>query len=806
MSVIAQEVIHAARSLRKNVGFTAAAVLTLALGLGSTTAIFSVVYSVLLQPLPFPASDRIVIPQASRVGSADYWSITYADYMDWRDNHVFAYVAPYQETDMDLTGAGEPVRVTTAVVGPQFFGVLGTRPALGRALASIDYGLDAARAVVISDRLWRTQFGGRADIIGSVVEINGVKRPIVGVMPRNSRWPLDADVWVPMRVISEQDPDLQRRDNFIFDGIARLKPDATLASTRAAMATLAARVSAEHPSIRKDVTMVPTPVLHWMLGDTTPRALWILLGAVALLLLIGCVNVANLQLARATSRQRELAVRTALGASKLRLARQTLVESTLLGLTGGVLGVVLAYWMVRMLVAAAPADVPRIDTASVHWPALAFAFVVSLVVALLFGLMPAVQSWRSDPHLAIGEGGARTSGGRSSGRARRSLVVVELALSVLLLIGAGLAIRSIQRLRNVPVGFDAHSILTASISIPGSRYQTSAQVVHLMYTLRDRLASAPGIRAAAIASASPVGGGGFYLGRMMAMEGKAPTPENEVQINWNVTTPGYFAALNVPIRGRDFTARDDTTSTPVMIVNEAFAKAMFGKENPIGRRAMSTRDEKVYREIVGVVPNFKYYGVRDSVRSLVWVPYAQRNAWHQGIITVRTDGPPAAAVSTLRHELNSLDRNIALANVMTMDEAAARSMASDRMLAVLLGTFATLALLLAAVGIFGVLSYSIVQRTHELGVRIAIGAQRRDVLLLVLRETMPLVVVGVAIGLGAGFGLTRVMRAMLFEVQPTDPVTFVSVAVVLTIVAVVASLVPARRAAQIDPVIALRRD
>ncbi len=806
MSVIGQEVIHAARSLRKNVGFTAAAVLTLALGLGSTTAIFSVVYSVLLQPLPFPESDRIIIPEASRIASADRWSITYADYMDWRDNHVFAYVAPYRESDMDLTGSGEPVRVKTAVVGPQFFGAIGTRASHGRLLAPIDYGADAARAVVISDRLWRTQFGGRSDIVGSVVDINGLKRPIVGVMPPNSRWPLDADVWVPLRITSEQDPDLQRRDNFIFDGIARLAPGATMASTRAAMAGLAARVAAAHPSIRKDVTMVPTPVLQWMLGDRTPRALWILLAAVALLLLIGCVNVANLQLARATSRQRELAVRTALGASKLRLVRQTLVESMLLGLSGGVLGVLFAYWMVRVLVAAAPSDVPRIATASVHLPVLAFAFVVSLVVALLFGLMPAMQSWRSDPHLAIGEGGSRASSGRSSGRARRTLVVVELALSVLLLIGAGLAIRSIQHLRNVQVGFDARSVLTASISIPGSRYQTSGDVVRLLYTLRDRLAAAPGIRAAAIVSASPIGGGGFYLGRMMAMEGKAPTPENEVSVNWNVTTPGYFGALNVPVHGRDFTARDDTASTPVMIVNEAFAHAMFGKQNPIGHRAMSTRDEKVYREIVGVVPNFKYYGVRDSVRALVWVPYAQRNAWPMGIITVRTDGPPAAATSILRRELGSVDPNIALANVMTMDQAAARSMAGDRMLAVLLTAFAVLALALAAVGIFGVLSYSVAQRTHELGVRIAIGAQRRDVLLLVLRETMPLVIGGVAIGLGAGLGLTRVMRAMLFEVQPTDPATFATVAVLLTIVGMAASLVPARRAAMIDPVIALRRD
>jgi len=805
MSVLAQEVRHAARSLRKNVGFTAAAVVTLALGLGSTTAIFSIVYSVMLRPLPFPQSDRIVVPQASKTSTGEHWSITYADYMDWRDNHVFADVAPYQENDMDLTGAGDPVRVKAAAVGVQFFGALGVTPAKGRALAAFDFPLDAPRAVVISDRLWKTQFGSRPDIVGHVVEINGLKRPVVGVLPPEARWPLDADVWVPFRVSTEQDPDLQRRDNFIFDGIARLAPGATLASTSAAMDLLAKRVAADHPAIRKDVTMVPTPVMDWMLGDNTPRALWILLGAVALLLLIGCVNVANLQLARATSRQGEIAVRTALGASKLRLVRQSIVESLLLALAGGGLGVLLAYGMVRVLVAVAPSDVPRIDNASVHLPALLFGLGVSVAVALLFGLMPAVHSWRSDPQLAVGDGSPRTTGGRSSSRARRGLVVAELALSVLLLIGAGLAVRSIQRLRGVQVGFDASSVLTASISISPTRYPSAADVVQFMYDLRDRLGGAPGVRAAGVASASPIGGGGFYLGRSMAAEGKAPVPENEVPVNWTVTSPGYFAALGLPIRGRDFTRSDDTTSVPVMIVNEAFAHEMFGNQNPIGRRAESTRDEKVYREIIGVVPNIKYYGVRDSARALVWVPYAQRNSWHQGIITIRTQGPPETAVGTLRQVVASMDPNIALANVMTMDEAASHSMASDRMLAVLLTAFAGLALALAAVGIFGVLSYSIEQRTHELGVRLAIGAQRRDVLMLVLAETTPLVAGGVAIGLGAGFALTRVMRAVLFEVQPTDAATFASVAVVLTLVALVAALVPARRAARIDPVIALRR-
>jgi putative ABC transport system permease protein len=807
MSVIGQEIVHAARSLRNNLGFTAAAVVTLALGLSSTTAIFSVVDSVLLRPLPFPEPERIVVPQSQNVATGERWTITYADFMDWRDHRVFAHVAAYQDTQMDLTGPDEPVRVQAAAVSPQFFGALGTPAAMGRLLAPSDYPVDAPRAVVISDRLWRTQFGGRKDVVGLMVEVNAIKRPIVGVLPPGVRWPLEADLWVPQRFTTEQDPDLQRRDNYVFTGIARLKPGATREGTRATMATLAARAASAHPVIRKDVTTVPTPVLEWLLGPTTPRALWLLLGAVALLLLIGCVNVANLQLARAAARQRELAVRTALGANRSRLVRQTLVESAVLGLTGGALGMLLARWMVRLIVVAAPADVPRIEAATLNLPAVGFALAVSIAVALLFGLAPAAHAARSDPHLALGDGGARTSAGRAGARTRRALVVVELALSVVLLVGSGLALRSIARLRAVRPGFDPSSVLTASISLPGIRYGTDALAAAFMYQLRDRLAVAPGVEAAGIASASPLGAGGFYLGRSMVAQGRDPVPANEVSVSWTVTTPGYFAALGLPFRrGRDFTARDDSTAPPVMIVNETFARTMFGTADAIGRRAMSSRDEKVYREIVGVVGDVRFAGARDSAPALVWVPYAQRNGWSQGIVTIRTRGAPQGAVAVLRRELRALDGGIAVANVLTMDQAMARSVAGDRLVAILLGAFAALALLLAAVGVFGVLSYTVTQRSRELGIRVALGARRPDMMTLVLRETLPMVGAGVLIGLTAALALARVMRAMLYEVQPTDPATLAGVAALLAAVGLLAALVPARRAARVDPVVTLRNE
>jgi len=399
----------------------------------------------------------------------------------------------------------------------------------------------------------------------------------------------------------------------------------------------------------------------------------------------------------------------------------------------------------------------------------------------------------------------RTSGGRSSTQARRTLVIVELALSVVLLLGAGLAIRSISHLRDVNPGFDPTSVVTASITLPRARYDSAEKVVRVISELRERLAAAPGVKAAAIASASPLGGGGFYLGRMMAAEGRDPVPANEVAVNWNVTTPGYFGVLRVPIvRGRDFTAHDDSASPPVMIVNESFAKAMFGREDPIGRRAMSTRDEKVYREIIGLVRDVKYFGARDSSRALVWVPYAQKNAWGQGIITIRARGDALSAIPTMRRELHAIDGSIALANVMTMNQALAQSMAGDRMIAVLLAAFAAFALILAAVGVFGMLSYSIAQRTHELGIRIALGAQKRDVLQLVLRETMPMVGIGVLAGLAVGLGLTRFMESMLYEVRAGDPATIAGVALVLGGVGLTAALLPARRAASVSPVVALR--
>jgi predicted permease len=804
MTAIITEFAIALRALRRSPAFSLASIATLALGIGAATAIYSVVDAVLLRPMPYVEPERVVVPQTTSPKWGTGSSIAYADFMDWREEGVFGRVAVYQQLGMDLASDGEPARVNAAAVGPEFFAALGAVAQRGRAFDPGDFPVTAGRAVVISDRLWRTHFGGRDDIVGLEVEVNAIPRPIVGVLPPQQEWPLNADLWVPLRFTTELDPDLQRRDNFVFEAIARLAPGRTLEETRAAMARLAALAVAAHPSGRDGVTTGAVPVLEYALGPSTPRTLWLLLGAVALLLLIGCVNVANLQLARATARRHDLAVRAALGASRYRLVRQTLVESLTLAAAGGALGALLAHWLVAVIVAVGPADVPRIAEAAVDPAALAFALAVSVVVALLFGLAPAMLAARSAPAEAIAEAGARGSGGRRSTRTRRLLVAFELALSVVLLAGAGLAVRSITALRQVDTGFDAAPVITASIRLPGIKYDSQDKVATFMYELRDRLTNTPGIGAAGVTSASPMGAGGFYLGRSMIAEGLGAGPDGEISVQWNAVTPGYFAALGVPLKqGRDFTSFDGAASAPVMIVSEGFARAMFPGQDPVGRRAMSSRDEKVYREIVGVVGDVRYFGARDSTRNLVWVPYAQ-NAWGIGIVTVRATGTAAAAIQGLRSVVGELEPSIALADVATMHETMGRALARDNMIAVLLGVFAALALLLAVVGIFGMLSYAIAQRTREFGIRLALGAQGRNLVRLVIRETMPIVLGGVVAGVVAGVALSRLVVALFYGIRAGDPVTFGGVAVVLALVAIVAALVPARRAGKVDPVHVLR--
>ena len=802
MESLLQDARYALRTLARSRGFALTAILTLALGIGSTTAIYSIVDAVILRPLPFPQADRVVVPHATRPKTNEQWSITYLDFKDWRDAKLFEHVAVWQPAEQDIAGDGDPQRVRTVAATGGFFGALGVSPVIGRVLQPADNAIDRERVIVISNSLWRARFGGDSAVLGKQIRMGGFVRTIVGVLPQGAEWPAGTEVWVPMKIADENAPDLVDADNFVFQGIARLAPGQSIASTRTKMEVLAKRVEEANPAIREGISQTVITATEDLLGPTIPRVLWILLGAVGVVLLIGCVNIANLMLARGATRMREVAVRTALGASRARLVRQIFTESAVLAVLGGIVGVLLAYWSVKAVIAGAPPEVPRLDTATVSVPVLAVALVVSLLSAMLFGIAPALHASGVRPGQALGEGGQRLAGGQRSRRGRTTLVVVELALALMLLAGAGLLTHSLIRLQRTNPGFDTQRVLTVGVALPGSRY-TNRPMRRAFYDRAiTELEALPGVEVASVASALPLGGGGFYLGRVFLAEGKTETT-SEVEGMWNVVGPGYFRALRMPIRGREFTPRDDTTSTPVMIVNSHFAEKMFPGENPIGKRALSSRDERVLREIVGVVDDVRYFGANDEIRGLVYVPYKQ-DSWGGMRIIMRTSAEPTGLVAATRRVISGIDPDLAVASVATMEDAMATSLAGPRFTTFLLSGFAAVALLLVAVGLYGVLSYGITQRTHEIGIRMALGARAGHVLRMVVREAVLMVALGILIGGAGALGLSRVMKSLLFETSATDPVTFAAVVVVLGAVGAVAAYLPARRATRVDPLIALR--
>ena len=802
MDTFLQDVRYAIRTLARSRGFAFTAILTLALGIGSTTAIYSIVDAVVLRPLPFPEADRFVIPHATRPKTNEQWSVAYLDFMDWRDAKIFEHVAVWQPSESDIAGDGEPQRVRAAAVGEQFFGAVGVRAELGRVLQPADNALDRDRVIVISNALWRSRFGGDSAVIGKQIRMGGFVRTIVGVLPQGAEWPAGTDVWAPMKIADPNSADLLDPDNFIYQAVARLAPGASIASTRTKMEAMAKRIETANPTIREGISQTVISATEDLLGPTIPRILWILLGAVGVVLLIGCVNIANLMLARGATCMREVAVRTALGASRSRLIRQIFTESAVLAIAGGTVGVLLAFWSVRAVIAAAPPDVPRLETATVSVPVLAVALIVSLLSAMLFGLAPALHASGVRPGQALGEGGQRLAGGQRSRRGRTTLVVVELALALMLLAGAGLLTHSLIKLQRTNPGFDTEHVLTMGVALPSARYvDRPARRVFYDRAITE-LQAIPGVEVASVASALPVGGGGFYLGRMFLAEGKTE-PTAEVDAMWNVVGPGYFRALRMPVRGREFTMRDDTTSAPVMIVNTRFAERMFPGENPIGKRALSSRDERVLREIVGVVDDVRYFGANDEVRGLVYVPYKQ-DSWGGMRIILRTSGDPIALVAPARRVISGIDRDLAVASVSTMDDAMNVSLAGPRFTTWLLGGFAGIALVLVAVGLYGVLAYGITQRTHEIGIRMALGARSGHVLGMVVREAVVMVALGIIIGGAGALALSRVMTSLLFETSATDPLTFAAVVVILGAVGAFAAWLPARRATRVDPLIALR--
>jgi putative ABC transport system permease protein len=804
-----QDLRHGARMLLKSKGFTAVAVLSLALGIGANTAIFSVVNAVLLKPLPYDHPDQIMklwTTQPER--GALRLPFAAPNFIDLKEqNRVFAEMAVHRGWPFILTGAGEPLNVFGHRVSAGFFTVLGVKPLLGRGFLYEEDRPGNDRVVVISYGLWQSHFASDPGIIGRSLTINDVSRTVVGVMPPGFRFQSQENaLWVPMAFTPA---DLNRRLGNIFV-IARLRMGVTRQQAQAEMNTLAAQFETQYPDINKGKGISVTPLREDLVGDIS-SSLWILLGAVGFVLLIACANVANLQLTRALGRRKELAVRVALGATRLRLIRQLLTESAILSLLGGGLGVLFAGVGLRLLASLTTGQMPRIEgdginrieEAGINVVVLGFTFLLSILTGLLFGLIPAFQA--SKPvNDALKEGGAAGASLRRQ-RLRGAFVIAEVALSIVLLAGAGLMIKSFLRLQQVDPGFNPERLLTLETFLPPARYPKAQQQAAFYQQVGQRLAAVPGVQSVGASIGPPFTGAGIGIG--FEIEGRAAAPPGEQLVtSYRAISPGYFLTMGVPLlKGRDFSDGDNSEGPGVVIVNQSFARRFFPNEDPIGRRLDIGDGYNRMREIVGVVGDTKGNSLKEPAPAEIYVVYLQR-PWQWIRYAVRASAEPESLAPAIRAAVWSVDKNISVNNLKTVERLIAETTTEPRLYLILLSVFAAVALILSAVGVYGVMSYAVAQRRHEIGVRMALGARATDVLKLVVGQGMTLALVGVALGLAGAFALTRTLTTLLFKVEPTDPAVFALIALMIIGVALLASLIPARRAVRVNPVVALRQE
>jgi predicted permease len=808
MTAIWRDIRFGLRILTKSPGFTLVAIGTLALGIGATTAIFSVVNTVMLRPLPYRDASRLVVPATvfTRHGT-DRASVSYPDFLDWKhQTDLFDSVAVFRVRSRVITGGEQPERIRCGSVSDDYFRVMAAPPLVGRTFTPQENAPGADHVLVLSYGLWMRRFGGDAKVLGSKIDLDGVPQTIIGVMPKNSQWPEEAEAWGPMGFGSNPPQGIMRRDDHEFQSVARLRSGVSIEQAQAKLTVMARQIEREFAASRAGTGWKVHPLDRWVVGPQMRQILLVLLGAVAFVLLIACVNVANLLLARGAGRQREVAIRTALGAGRGRLIGQLLTESIALAIAGGAAGALLAAWGVQTLVQFAPAETPRLDELRVDGTFLGFALAASLATSLIFGLLPALQATASSPLQAFRDGGRSISGSRRGRRLRSLLVVTELALSIMLLIGAGLLVRSFFELAKVQLGFPAQNLLTMQVALPHSRYPEAAQVAAGFEQIEAGVRRIPGVQSASMISSLPLEGGGFYLGRAFLAEGQAEPPATaDFNAQWVVTQPESLRTMGIPLlQGRYFDARDIQGAGPVMIISQSMARQMFPNQNPLGQRVRSWRDENVYREVVGVVGDIRYFGLSDPPVNLVYVPHPQNNTWDTMTLTVRAAGDPMKLLPSIRSAIWAHDKNLAIAEVQTMDQVLAKALEPPRFTMGMLAIFAAAALLLAAVGMYGVMSYAVSQRTQEIGIRMALGARATDVLRTVLGEGMAITAIGALIGMVGAIALTRVMAGMLFGVTATDPATFIAVSLFLGVVALVACFVPARRATKVDPIEALR--
>jgi putative ABC transport system permease protein len=802
---------HAARALARTPAFTLAAVLTLALGLGANTAMFSVVDAALLRPLPFHDPERLVLVWETMGDWKTRW-VAPANFLDWRrDARSFDGLAGYSTADVNLSGAGEPERLKSAVVSDTLFDLLGARPALGRVFAR---GEDesGARLALLSDALWRRRFGADPSVVGHTVRLNGEAHEVVGVMPPAFRFPANAELWVPGRqgipfvhsVMSGQDMRTMR-DSHLFTVVGRLAAGRTPAAAQAEMDAIAARLARTYPDTNAGLGVNVASLRDHLVGDVRP-ALAVLAGAVGFVLLIACANVAGLLLARAAQRAQDTAVRLALGAGRARLVRQGLAEALLLSAAGGVLGVGLAYWGVEAIVALSPADVAGLAQARPDARVLGFAGLVSLATAALFGLVPAAQAARPDLGGLLASG-VRTSGGPGRARARRTLVVAEIAMAYVLLVGAGLMLSTLARLRSVDVGLDGTNLLTFQVSLSDVRYREPHRRRVFFDGVLDAAHRLPGVTDAGAVMRLPLADG--PVNRGLSIEGRpAPQPGEDHSVDYQVVSPSYFAAARIPlVRGRALAGSDREGAPRVVVINEAAVRRYFRGQDPIGQRVgMGDGDDEAnWRTIVGVVGDVRQRGPDQAVAPAAFAPYGQdRESWNMMSFVLRTSVDPRSLAGAAAALVRAGDPEQPVSNVRTMDEVRAAAVVRPRFVATLLAAFGASAVLLAAIGIYGLIAYTTAQRTQELGVRMALGATRRRVTGLVLGEGTRLAALGVALGFAAALALSGVVAKLLFGVRPTDPVTLAGVALLVAVAAAAACWLPARRAAGVDPAHALR--
>ena len=799
------------RMLLKSPTVTIVAIVALTLGIGANTAIFSVVHAVLLQTFPYSNPEQLVLVWEKRQGGrTDQNVINLANFADWKaQNKSFSDMAVFFDRSLNLSSGGEPEEVPVQYATANLFSVLGANPILGRSFVEDD-GRDALRqpsAVVISYGLWQRRFGGDNGIVGRQIVLNNQPATVIGVMPANFGWHIQrgteaskpADIWIPFQLTNDV---LVRRGRFA-SSVARMKPGVTIDEARSDMQTVSARLSQQYPEFLSTWSTNVVPLRTQFTGEIR-RPLLIVLGAVGFVLLIACANVANLLLARASARRKEIALRAGLGASRWRIARQLLTESIVLSLIGGTLGVLVAWWGTKALVALSPPALMDLQRISVNLPVLGFTLLLSLLTGIIFGLVPALEATRFDLQDALKEGGKNVGGSARTGYLRNAFVVTQVALALVLLVGAGLLVKSLQRLQSVDPGFNPDNLLTVRVSLPSAKYESDQKRIQFFQQAMTQIKALPGVVSVGAINVAPFTG--QYSGTSMQIVGEPELPVAQaLKTGVSVTDNNYFQTMQIPVlHGRLYSQQETVEMRHVVVVNEAFVQKNFGGANPIGKQVViSMKEPEVPTEIIGVVANNKHLALDQTVEPMAFWPHAEL-VYSGMTLLIRTNNDPAALAPSVRGVIRSLDPQQPIGEISTMESLLSVSVARQRFSASLVTVFSILALVMAAVGIYGVMSYTVLQRTHEIGVRMALGAQRGDVLKLVLKTGIVLGLIGVVVGLAASFAVTRLLATLLFEVTTTDKATFAAVSVGLFLITLVACYVPARRATKVDPLKALR--